>query len=497
MRAGLCVLLLALAGGSAGAQPAEPLVAPEPAPVEASAPSSDEPAPPSEAAPSSDEPAPPLEAGPAPGVAPAAPPPSELQRELPVRSTPATTPRRGAEPTPTVLAELAATTVSGYAQIDYLRKQISLDELADGSGEPLNEDRFLIRHARLKLQRDWRYVGLSSETELFAGGSSVRPVAFEIHARLPDSQDSARPRLQLRAGLFPVAFGFENYQQTDSERFFGERSLFVHGLVPGRFDLGAALSGHLWNLEWIAAVYNGEPLESGTFAYEDPNAAKDVVGRARATGELVAGVRAAGAISLLYGHGFSPGTPPTKDSFEWRDLNEDGRVIQSELVPIPGSAGRPSANYERWGLGADVQVWTDLPHLGELFVYGEVALAVNLDRAIAPADPVLLGRDQRGLGFYLAATLELTEHATVGVRVEQYEPNADALELFDGITVITRRRFRTVTAGAAANLHMSSTSRARLLLEYDHQQNSLGRDNRGRPAQLDNDTLRLRMEIVF
>ncbi|MFK7927832.1 MAG: hypothetical protein AB8H79_06570, partial [Myxococcota bacterium] len=213
--------------------------------------------------------------------------------------------------------------------------------------------------------------------------------------------------------------------------------------------------------------------------------------------ELFKGLRGAVASSVIVGRGFSAGTQPSKDSFEWRDLNEDGRVLQSELIPIPGSAGRPSQDYDRWGVGGDVQLWAQVPKLGELHLYSEVALGVNLDRAVAIADPVLLGRDQRSVGALVAFTQEITPYVTVGVRAEHYQPNLDALELFDGITVITRRRFRTLTAGFSLNHHMSDTARARLLTEVELQQNSLGRDNQGRPAQLPNNALRVRGEVVF
>jgi hypothetical protein len=116
---------------------------------------------------------------------------------------------------------------------------------------------------------------------------------------------------------------------------------------------------------------------------------------------------------------------------------------------------------------------------------------------VAVADPVLLGRDQRSLGFYVAAVQELTKHASLGLRFEQYDPNADALELFDGMTVVTRRRFRTLTTGVAGHMHLGGGARGRILAEYEAQRNSLGRDNQGRPAQLDNDTLRIRMELRF
>jgi hypothetical protein len=407
-----------------------------------------------------------------------------------------------AEPEPELLfpklaSALGGVKATGFAQVDYLRLERSLDELSDGNREPLNENRFLVRHARLRLSRDWQHIGLTSLTEFFSNDKGLRQVAFDIHAGLPGLKAEDPPLVQLQAGLIAVPFGFESYEQGDGERFFGERTLFAFGYVPGRFDVGAALRGHIANVDWIVAAQNGEPLESGDFSYEDPNSAKDYSGRVRVSGHILPGVHVAIATSLLYGRGFSPGTAPTKDSFEWRDLNEDGRVLPSELIPIPGSSGRASSNFKRWGLGSDLQIRTTIPRLGESFIYGEVALAVNLDRAVAPADPILLGRDQRSLGFYVAAVQELTKHATVGFRFEQYEPNRDALELFDGMTVVTRRRFRTATFGVAGNLQTSQVARARLLAEVELQKNSLGRDNGGRPAQLDNDTLRLRLEIAF
>ena len=386
--------------------------------------------------------------------------------------------------------------ISGFAQVDYLSRQISLDELSDGTREPLNEDRFAVRRARVRVGHVWEYFALRSVTELFSGGTTARPVALEIAAQLPGPDDEP-PLLQVRAGLFPVPFGFESFEQTDDYRFFSERALFTYSMIPGRFDLGVGLGGHVWAIDWMVAVQNGEPLDSGTFAYRDPNAAKDVSGRLRISGDVLDGLHAAAGASVLSGTGFSPGTPPTKDTFEWRDLNEDGRVILAELIPVPGSAGRPSENFDRFAVGGDVQLWAELPVLGELFVFGEVALGVNVDRAVAPADPVLLGRDQRSIGFLVGATQQLGEWVTAGVRFEQYDPNLDALEQFGGDVVVTRRRFRTWTAGVAVQHTVSDVARLRLLGEVELQDNSLGRDARGRPAPLANDAFRARLEVRF
>lgn len=398
-----------------------------------------------------------------------------------------------AEPPP-LLDEVV---VGGFAQVDYLNRQSSLNELSDGTGEPLNENRFMVRRARLRLGRDWKHVGVFSVTEFFSGGNTVRPAGLDVHAMIPRKNEDEPDILVVRAGLIPVPFGMETFEQRADDRFFGERALFTDGFVPGRFDLGVSAAVHVWDVDWVVALQNGEPINSPTFSYLDPNGGKDLSSRLRVQGELVEGLHGAVASSVIVGRGFSAGTPPTKDSFEWRDLNEDGRVLQSELIPIPGSAGRPSQSYDRWGVGGDVQLWTQVPKLGKLHLYSEVALGVNLDRAVAVADPVLLGRDQRSVGALVAFTQEVTPLVTVGARVEQYEPNLDALELFDGVTVVTRRRFRTLTAGVSLNHHMSETARARVLAEVELQQNSLGRDNQGRPAQLPNNALRVRGEVVF
>ncbi len=169
----------------------------------------------------------------------------------------------------------------------------------------------------------------------------------------------------------------------------------------------------------------------------------------------------------------------------------------AELLPIPGSAGRASENFKRWGLSGDLQLWSAIPRLGRLTLYGEVMLTSNMDRGVAIADPVALGRAQRSLGGYAALTQELTELATIGVRYDHYVPNLDVLEPYDGTTVATRREFQTVSAGASLNFRQGERVRSRLLFEYQHQRNELGRDASGRPDHLDNDTFRVRAELAF
>ncbi len=419
------------------------------------------------------------------------PPPATADLAKPVAEPPPASPQK------LTLASLLSENVvlSGYTQVDYGSYDRSLDELSAGSRAPLNEDSWEVRRAHLRLENEWKYVGYVAEADFGSNGSTARPVAFDVHAHLPGAHGDP-PLLTFKAGLFPVPFTYQNESQRAFEIFFVERALFVDGFIPGRFDLGAAISGHIWSVDWILAAQNGQP--TGTeFAYQDPNNAKDYSGRVEVGGELVGGVHAAVGVSFLKGTGFSAGTAPTKDSFDWLDLNEDGRVTVAELVPIPGAPGRASENFDRWGLAGDVRIWGEIPRLGQLRIDAEIALGKNLDRFVAPADPVFLGRDQRGLGFYASVTQYVTKYAEVGFRYDQYEPNIDDLELFEGGSVLTRRKFKTYTAGVSGRLGLSSYANARVHLEYAYQQNSLGRDASGKPAQLDNGAMRVRFEVVF
>ena len=388
--------------------------------------------------------------------------------------------------------------IFGLVQVDFLNRQRSSDQLSDGSGAPLNEDGFALTRGRVGAAADWRYVGVRGVVEFFEdGGSAVAPLTADVHAQLPRGGDEP-PWMKVSAGLVRVPFGFELYGETDGERFFAERTTVSEALVPGVFDVGASVSGNVWALHWIAGVYNGQPRGAAGYGLRDPNRAKDYAGRLHLRGDLFRWLEGAVGFSFLRGTGFSAGTPPTKDDFEWVDLNEDGRVTLAELIPVPGTAGRPSENFERWALGADVQLHSELPVLGPLMVYGEFAYLQNMDRGVAIADPVLLGRDLRGLGWYAGLHQSLTRHAGAGVRYDAYYPQLDELEPYDGTVVVTRRRFQSLTASAAGVFRHGPNLRARLLVEYVRSiDNDLGRDANGRPTRLDDDTLRIRAEVKF
>ncbi len=401
----------------------------------------------------------------------------------------------------TLGAAAAPLELSGYLQADYVHSQESQDQLADGTGAPLNLDRFLVRRARLRATADFLYLDCVVEADFnTVNGPAVAPRQLELAFKLADPKGAPARRLFLRvgAGLFRAPFGYEIYEQGDAERLFAERTLLAQALFPGELDLGLRLTGDLGWLRYTLAVQNGEPVGARPYGGRDPNRGKDLLARVGVRAALHEGLRLSAAASVAYGVGFHPGTLPTKDVLVWRDLNEDGLAQPEELQAIRGSGATPSESYARWGAGADLQLQADVPVLGLLTAFAEGALASNLDRGVRPADPVLLGRDQREVGGSVGLTQELTRWAELGLRVDVYEPSLDASRLEGGVLVRSKEQFLSFSAALAGRLQLEGQPwRGRLTLDYTARRDPLGRDAAGRPADLRNDVLTLRAQVEY
>ena len=133
------MLLRAAPAAAQAAEPADDAEIPaaaEPAPSEAP-PSAPTPAAPSEPSPPPPQP-PSVE--PAPTAAAHAPAPAAVEAEKPPEAPP-------------------AIDISGYLQGEYQSHQDSEDQLRQG-GSVLNQNRFLVRRARVVLKREWQYASL-------------------------------------------------------------------------------------------------------------------------------------------------------------------------------------------------------------------------------------------------------------------------------------------------------------------------------------------------
>jgi hypothetical protein len=394
---------------------------------------------------------------------------------------------------PAVTAAHGVVGVTGFAQIDWAMRQSSQDQVVDSTGDPINEDRFTLRRARVKVTADYgRALGSIELDANTVKGTQVRPVGAEVSWRIPGPPESpALSPVMGTIGLFKIPFGYE-VVQSDRDRLFLERTTTSRALFPGEYDLGARVAGGWRFVRYAVAMQNGDPLGEKAFPGRDPNAAKDITGRVGVEQDVQHGLHVSGGVSALTGKGFHKGTPGTKDVLVWRDLNEDGAVEPGEIQIIPGQAAEPSSSFTRFAVGVDARLQYTVPRLGILDLYGELVWASNLDRAILPADPVVTKYDVRELGWYIAATQELGPRWMAGVRYDAYNPDSDQTVHLGGVYVPNDVSYSTLALAVAYRYRFT-----RLILEYDVNRNHLGRDATGASTNLSDNALTLRGEIQF
>ena len=391
---------------------------------------------------------------------------------------------------PSLGVSAAGLSLYGYVQADYQMRQSSEDQL-NSEGQALNQDRFLIRRARLGLTMDRHY----GEGRLEIDGNTVKGPAFrlldaEASVKLPGKGNGAPPVAMATIGMFRIPFGRE-VPQDDRQRLFMERSTVARALFPGEFDLGARLSGGWQFIRYALAVQNGQPLEGSSFGGLDPNHQKDILGRLGIEHALTNFEVAAG-FSGLRGTGFHAGAAATKPLLQWNDGDENGSVGSGEVNGSPGLSASPSSNFTRVAFGADLAASLRISPLLRTSLAAEFYLADDLDRAVLPADPKgLIGRSYRELGYYVSLIQEYGPWL-LGVRYDYYNPDQDANKNAKGSPVPTDASYYTlaVVAGWAV-------SWGRLLVEYDHNRNHLGLDVTGMPANLADDAVIVRGEVRF
>ncbi|MCL2778286.1 MAG: hypothetical protein FWD73_09805 [Polyangiaceae bacterium] len=389
---------------------------------------------------------------------------------------------------------LAPFAVTGYLQTEYQTSQASEDQLGQG-GVLLNRDRFTLRRARVRLDGDYKYAALQMETD---GNTKSGPEFRMLHAfgtlKLPGA-DRSVPLAAVTMGLFDTPFGNE-LTESPRLRWFMERSTASQAFYASEPDVGVKFHGGIGFVRWDIAVMNGEPLgNKNGFPGLSPHAAKDVLFRIGVDTHPREDLAVSGHISALRGKGFHPGSDATKATIQWNDANEDGAVQSTELSGIPARSATPSQLFDRWAVGADLQLQLRTA-LGLSSFNGEVVIASNLDRTLFVADPVVTGVDSRELGFLLGVTQEITKWGVVGFRFDHYDPNANFFDKRGGKLIPTSQAINTFSPMIGAVLpDPSLKDRARLLLQYDIIKDKLARDSRGLPTDLKNNVLTLRLQV--
>jgi len=378
--------------------------------------------------------------------------------------------------------------VTGYVQAQYEFHQDSEDQLQQG-GALLNQNRFLLRRTRVKLQREWQYGGVMIELD----ANTVKGPAIGLqHAEVSlayRNQDQS-PLVQATLGLFDNPFGRE-VVESPRERPFMERSYASRAFFPAEPDLGLRVSGQASFLRYAVAVVNGQPLGDRTgFILQDPNAHKDVLGRVGVDVTLPSPVRIIGGVSVLNGKGFHPGSDATKNTLSWRDnVSEDGLVTLPEIVGVPGVAAQPAKNFDRWLVGFDLGAQFN-SKLGTTHLYGEFSLGSNMDRNVFVADPVTTGVDARELGWYVSLYQEFKQGPIAGFRVDQYNPNADFADSRGGKLIPLTETITTYSP----LIGFQVPHKARLVAEWDIVRDSLARNTAGVPVDRKNNIVTIRLQ---
>jgi hypothetical protein len=381
--------------------------------------------------------------------------------------------------------------IGGYVQAQYQQSQLSQDQL-DANGSTLNQNRFLVRRARLRVDRGWEYASATLEVD----GNNLSGLAFglrraEASVLLRAKDPAAPPLVALTAGLTVIPFGHELYEP-NLTRLFLERTTGSRAFFPGDADFGATLGGALGFFRYSLGVFDGTPVpdsQPSAIGF-DPTSEKDFMARFGADVTPAKDLGLSGGVSFVGGSGFHAGTSATKATLQWQDANQNGAVDPGEVIGVPGQAATPSQTFAHWALGVDLQARFKTP-VGRGVLYGEAYVGSNFDRGLYVADPAQTGVNLREIGWYVAYIQEVTRWGVVGLRVDSYNPNADATTQLGGTLLPLDQTITTWSPLVGLVL----PDRARLVFEYDHILNHSGLDPRGVPAGLPEDQWALRLQV--
>jgi hypothetical protein len=381
--------------------------------------------------------------------------------------------------------------ISGYVQPQYQHSQLSSDQIS-ADGAALNQDRFLLRRARLRVDRGWDFAFATIEVD----GNNANGLAFGLRRTegvlLWRAKDpSAPPYIALRAGLTDIPFGYEIYEPNRT-RLFLERTTGGRAIFPGDTDFGAQISGAFGVFRYALGVFDGTPVPDTqpSAAGVDLTSEKDFMARLGAETQPTKIVGMGGGASFVNGTGLHEGTVATKPSLQWSDLGGTGVVTSGSITGLPGQAATPSVTFSRWAVGADLQLRINTP-IGRGIVYGEVFVASNYDRGLLVADPVASGVSLREVGWYVAYAQEVTKWGLVGLRVDAYNPNGDATAQRGSSLLPVDQTITTWSPIVGLVL----PERARLVFEYDRVLNHSGISATGVPTELAEDQWALRLQV--
>jgi hypothetical protein len=366
------------------------------------------------------------------------------------------------------VAGLKRLKVSGYVQGRYewhddadFGQELRPSSIAGDSPTRVNREtsRFLVRRGRIKTT----YVGDLSEFMLQIDATGDGVVVKDAEASLHITNDNpwmpgATPwELKLTLGQFKVPFGFE-VLQSSGDRELPERTAVIRALFPGERDRGFRLQYSYDFLRLSAAVINGNFTQGDPHGANDQSSWKDVAGRLGADLDIVT--------FGLSGH--------------------VGRFLKMTRAP---SMAMPVAGYDRYSrlrLGADAQLYFDVPALGGLVLRGEVIWARDKQLAFGGVEPAAdRCKDADRLGWYATLVQNLGSVFAVAVRFDQYDPTSSLNDACSTMSTVTSAdRDKQNNLGVALLAYLSGNLKLSLAYEHFAENEAVKKDNDALTVQL-------------
>jgi Phosphate-selective porin O and P len=364
--------------------------------------------------------------------------------------------------TQSTVGSLSKLKVSGYIQARFEEHADSLNGV-NSAGKGANTNRFFVRRGRLKTT----YGGANAEYMLQIDATGDGVVLKDAEATFVDTWSPLG--LRLTVGQFKWPFGYE-ILQSSGEREMPERSLVIRKLFPGERDRGLRVQGKYEWLRFSAGLVNGNGTQDAIYAGTDQNTFKDLVGRVGGDFEwLVVG------LSGYWGRALTTTLPSTKSTIAGADKNMDGAITPDELSIVSTAVPASYKRFSRARLGADAQIYADVPMLGGLAVKGEFVLAKdsNLDYGAVVADPCL---DATSLGWIVTLVQNIGDYVGAVVRIDYFDPVRSkglADTCIDSKTMMKRGLGdATTTVGGGLLLHGSGNIKATMTYEHIAEQST-------------------------
>ena len=319
---------------------------------------------------------------------------------------------------------------SGYVQSQFQSAQTAgIASFAGGNFPSATATRFSVRRGRLKAQytNDLTLSRFVLQIDVTQGGVGIKDAYVSV-------KDPWTRFIAVTAGIFDRPFGFE-ISYSSSSRENPERTRLFQTLFPGERELGAKIevlpSQMLFNGEWLSYFNLKAGFFNGTGSTTNENdSRKDFIGRLGMEFPL-ADINLAidGGVSLYRGSARA-------NSKKVYSVNDAMREFVADSTA--SNLGNP---YDRSYLGADVQVYYDLPVLGGISVRAEYiqgsqpsTSADNKVYTSATAD--LYRREFRG--FYVNVIQNIGVDHQVVLRYDQFDPNTQVTGANIGATATAR-----------------------------------------------------------